>query len=73
MNPESIYWKYISNRINGFHALSCNHGQAKTQATDRTRLFRSRISTVTAHETLTNLFMTYYPIDFNTDMAKVPY
>ena len=37
------------------------------------RLVRWRISTVTAGETLTNSFTTYYPIDFDIDMAKVPF
>ena len=37
----------------------------------RPRLFRWRISTVTARETLTSSFMTYRPIEFDNDMAKV--
>ena len=35
MNPESIRRKFISNRINGFHAHPGNHGHAKTQTADR--------------------------------------
>ena len=83
MNPESIRRKFISNRINGFHAHPGNHGNAKTQTADRAdrinrvdhvdRAFLWRISTAAARETLTNSFMTYRPIDLDTDMAKVPY
>ena len=37
------------------------------------RFVRWRISIFTAGETLTNSFTTYYPIDFDIDMAKVPF
>ena len=36
MNPESICWKSIPNRIDGFHAHPCNRAHAKTQTADRT-------------------------------------
>ena len=39
----------------------------------RPRLFRWRIATVTAREILINSYITYHPLDFDTDMAKVPY
>ena len=63
----------ILNRINGFHAYPCHHGYAKTQTADH--LERGFLAGEFRLLQLanTNSFMTYHPIDFDTDVAKVPY
>ena len=70
MNPEFIRWKSISNRINGFHTHPCNNGHAKIQTADHAdcALFAGEFQLLQLAR-LTNSFMTYHPIDFNTDMA----